>query len=128
MTCKLSSRPYKVQLRATVTEAQAEVLLQRLSLLPFNIEYYREQRGALMVVAIACTAAQEKIVLDILNQLCTSNIDSSTGRRFSLGQRVVIRRDDPGPYTGPPAVIEMTRDNSTIPLLDVLRASAHTPT
>jgi hypothetical protein len=54
----------KIQLRAGMPEPQAEIVLQGLSLLPFNIEYQKKQYGALAVSTIDCTVVQEKPVRD----------------------------------------------------------------
>jgi hypothetical protein len=62
----------RVQLRVTLSEAQAEKLLQRLSLLPFNLEYQQKLHGALVDVVIDCTTVAEQIVRNILHELGAS--------------------------------------------------------
>jgi len=52
-----------------LTEAQADRLQQRLSALPFKVEYEEEQHGASLVVRIRCTSAQGKTVREILHDI-----------------------------------------------------------
>jgi hypothetical protein len=59
----------KTQLRVTVTDLQADILLQRLSSFPFDIEYKKERQADLVILVISCTLVQEKIVRDILHEL-----------------------------------------------------------
>jgi hypothetical protein len=58
-----------VQLRASMTEAQAEQLQRRLSTLPFKVDYQEEQHGAVLVGVIGCSKVQEKILRDILREV-----------------------------------------------------------
>ena len=61
-----------VEIRVILTEAQADRLQRQLPALPFKVEYQEEQHGASLVVVIMCTATQEKIVRDMLNELGAS--------------------------------------------------------
>jgi len=55
-----------------MTEAQAKELKEGFSALPFKIEYREEQHGPQLVVVIACTASQEKVLRKILHELDAS--------------------------------------------------------
>ena len=59
----------KIELRAMLTEPQAIRLRQRIAALPFKITYQEEQRGATLMALIACTAAQENPIREILHEL-----------------------------------------------------------
>jgi len=59
----------KVQVRASMTEPQAEQLQQRLSALPFRVESSHEKQGTAVMVVIACTGVQEKFVRNILHEV-----------------------------------------------------------
>ena len=59
----------KIQLRTMHTEPQATRLRQRIAALPFKITYEEEQRGATLMTLIACTAAQENPIREILHEL-----------------------------------------------------------
>jgi len=59
----------KVDLRVMLTEAQTDRLQQRLSALPFKVEYEEEQHGASLVARIRCTSAQGKTVREILHDI-----------------------------------------------------------
>jgi len=62
-----------VALRIRLTEPQAERLQQRLALLPFKIKYQEELHGSNLLAYIGCTAAQEQMVREILNDLGAAN-------------------------------------------------------
>jgi hypothetical protein len=46
----------KTQFRATVTDLQTEILLQRLSSFPIDIEYQKRQQGAFVELVIDLSA------------------------------------------------------------------------
>jgi hypothetical protein len=59
----------KIELRVRLTESQAERVQERLSALPFRVNYQEEQHGASLVACIACTHAQQRSIRDILQEL-----------------------------------------------------------
>ena len=63
-----------VEFRAALTESVAERLRERLSALPFKIDYHEEQRGPNLVALIKCTPSQEKTVGQILHDLKVSEL------------------------------------------------------
>jgi hypothetical protein len=66
-----------VQLRAMVTETQAARLRQRIAALPFKVTYEEEQRGATLMARIACTAAQERAIREMLHELGAAITEAS---------------------------------------------------
>jgi hypothetical protein len=55
-----------VQLRVSLGEPQAELLQQRISMLPFKVSYREEQHDRELIGVISCTPAQEKIIRALL--------------------------------------------------------------
>jgi hypothetical protein len=58
-----------VELRAPVTETQAQRLQQRLTTIPFKVQYHEEQHGSALIACITCTASQERMLRDLLNEV-----------------------------------------------------------
>jgi hypothetical protein len=58
-----------VEIRASLTETQAQRLQKRLATMPFKVTYQEEQHGPTLIACISCTVSQEKFVREILNEL-----------------------------------------------------------
>lgn len=65
-----------VELRFAVSEAQADRLHERLSMLPFKVAYQEEQHGASLVVVLGYNHMQEKPIREVLNDLGVSVSDN----------------------------------------------------
>ena len=61
-----------LRLRVPVTEAQAELLQQRINGAGMKVAYNEEQHGATLVAAIGCTRSQERTLREILRELGVS--------------------------------------------------------
>src|SRR5215467_7333448 len=61
-----------VHICAGVTKTQAERLQERVSGLPFKVQYQEEQHGPLLVARIGCSNSQLKLVQEILHELAIS--------------------------------------------------------
>jgi transcription antitermination factor NusG len=71
-----------------------------------------KRHGDIVAVVIDCTIAQGKVVRDILHGFDASLTESMKAQsRFNVGQQVLIRRDDPSPFAGLPAVIDDVQPN-----------------
>ena len=58
-----------IHISAAITELQAEQLQQRVSALPFKVNYQEEEHGATLMVKIDCTPSQERTMREILHEL-----------------------------------------------------------
>jgi len=58
-----------VEIRASLTETQAQRLQQRLATMPFKVTYQEEQHGSALISCISCTVSQEKFVREVLNEI-----------------------------------------------------------
>ena len=65
----MSSTALTEEIRARLTEIQAEKLQKRIAAFPFKVTYQEEQHGAVLVAIIRCTAVQAKFVRDLLHEI-----------------------------------------------------------
>jgi hypothetical protein len=65
-----------LELRASLSRPQAEILKAKLSALPFDVKYRLEPRGSALTAVIRCELSQEKTVREILHDITmTASID-----------------------------------------------------